>query len=144
MRYCCRYRANRHRLGKRCNRRRNWRCLSRMTGGWNSCPWIQAAMPWALAMRRAGLAGEITGYARSAETRRVAAEIGLVDRVFDSAAGAVAGADLVVLCVPVGAMEAVAAEIGPHLKPGATVTDVGSVKQAVVAAVATGAEVISI
>jgi prephenate dehydrogenase len=48
----------------------------------------------------------------------------------------VLGADLVVLCVPVGAMGAIAAEIGPHLAPGATVTDVGSVKQAVIEAVA--------
>ena len=40
-----------------------------------------------------------------------------------------------VLAVPVGAMGAVAAEIGPHLKKGATVTDVGSVKQAVIDAV---------
>jgi cyclohexadieny/prephenate dehydrogenase len=56
--------------------------------------------------------------------------------VADSAAEAVMGADLVVLAVPIGAMEAIAAEIGPHLKPGATVTDVGSVKQAVVDAVA--------
>ena len=55
-----------------------------------------------LAMRRAGLAGEITGYARSQETRDLAAEIGLVDRVCSSAAEAVKGADLVVLCVPVG------------------------------------------
>jgi cyclohexadieny/prephenate dehydrogenase len=47
----------------------------------------------------------------------------------------VKGADLVVLAVPVGAMGAVAAEIAPHLKPGATVTDVGSVKQAVIEAV---------
>ena len=46
------------------------------------------------------------------------------------------GADLVVLAVPVGAMAAIAEEIGPHLAPGATVTDVGSVKQAVIAAVA--------
>jgi hypothetical protein len=46
------------------------------------------------------------------------------------------GADLVVLAVPVGAMGAIAAEIGPHLAPGATVTDVGSVKQAVIDAVA--------
>ena len=89
----------------------------------------------ALAMRRGGLAGEITGYARSAETRKVAAEIGLVDRVCDSAADAVKGADLVVLCVPVGVMGAVAAEIGPHLKTGATVSDVGSVKRAVIDAV---------
>jgi cyclohexadieny/prephenate dehydrogenase len=48
----------------------------------------------------------------------------------------VAGADLVVLCVPVGAMGDVAAEIGPVLRPGATVSDVGSVKRAVIAAVA--------
>ena len=89
----------------------------------------------ALAMKRDGLAGEITGYARSAETRKVAAEIGLVDRVCDSAADAVKDADLVVLCVPVGAMGAVAAQIGPHLKAGATVSDVGSVKRAVIDAV---------
>ena len=54
----------------------------------------------------------------------------------DSAAEAVEGADLVVLAVPVGAMGAVAQEIGPHLKPGTTVTDVGSVKRAVIEAVA--------
>lgn len=89
-----------------------------------------------LAMRKHGLAGEIVGTARSPETRAIAAEIGLVDRVAKTAAEAVAGADLVVLAVPVGAMGAVAAEIGPHLKPGATVTDVGSVKRAVVEAVA--------
>ena len=84
------------------------------------------------AMRRNGLVGEITGYARSGETRRVAAEIGLVDRVCNSAAEAVKGADLVVLCVPVGAMGDVAAEIAPHLDKGATVSDVGSVKRAVI------------
>jgi len=89
----------------------------------------------ALAMRRAGLAGEVTGYARSAESRDVARDIGLVDRVCDSAAEAVRDADLVVLCVPVGAMDAVAAEIAPVLKPGATVSDVGSVKGAVIDAV---------
>ena len=87
------------------------------------------------AMRRADLVGEIVGYARSVETRDIAREIGLCDRVAESAADAVAGADLVVLCVPVGAMDAVAREIGPHLKPGATVSDVGSVKCAVIDAV---------
>jgi cyclohexadieny/prephenate dehydrogenase len=88
------------------------------------------------AMRARGLAAEITGHARTAETRAVATEIGLCDRVFATAAEAVAGADLVVLAVPVGAMGEIAAEIGPHLAQGATVTDVGSVKQAVIAAVA--------
>jgi len=94
------------------------------------------ASSMAHAIRDKGLAGEIVGHARSAETRATALEIGLVDRVCDTAAEAVAGADLVVLCVPVGAMDAIAAEIAPHLAPGATVTDVGSVKQAVVKAVA--------
>jgi len=88
------------------------------------------------AMRRAGLAGEIVGTARSSETRKVAVEIGLCDRVVETAAEAVEGADLVVLAVPVGAMGKVAEEIAPHLKPGATVTDVGSVKRAVIEAVA--------
>ncbi|MCM2562651.1 prephenate/arogenate dehydrogenase family protein [Lutimaribacter sp. EGI FJ00015] len=88
-----------------------------------------------LAMRRRGLAGEVTGYARSAETRDTARRIGLVDRVCDSAAEAVEGADLVVLCVPVGAMEAVAVDIAPHLKTGATLSDVGSTKRAVIDAV---------
>lgn len=87
------------------------------------------------AMKRHGLAGQIAGHARSAETRAAALELGFVDSVHDSAAEAVRGADLVVLAVPVGAMEAIAAEIGPHLAPGATVTDVGSVKQAVIDAV---------
>lgn len=90
----------------------------------------------ALAMREQGLARQIVGHARSPETRATALEIGLVDQVFDTAAEAVRGADLVVLAVPVGAMGAVAAEIAPYLQSGATVTDVGSVKQAVVQAVA--------
>lgn len=88
------------------------------------------------AMRAHGLCREITGFARSAETRATAREIGLCDRICDSAAEAVEGADLIVLAVPVGAMGEVAAEIAPHLKPGAIVTDVGSVKQAVIDAVA--------
>jgi cyclohexadieny/prephenate dehydrogenase len=93
------------------------------------------ASSMAHAIRQGGLAREIVGYARSAETRATALEIGFVDRVTETAAEAVAGADLVVLAVPVGAMGAIAAEIGSHLAPGATVTDVGSVKQAVIAAV---------
>ena len=90
------------------------------------------ASSMALAIRRHGLAGRITGTARSADTRDAALELGLCDAVFGTAAEAVAGADLVVLAVPVGAMGAIAAEIAPHLSPGATLTDVGSVKQAVI------------
>ena len=86
------------------------------------------------AIRRSGAPVRISGFARTAETRAEAARLGLAE-VHESAAAAVAGADLVILCVPVGAMGEVAAEIAPHLAPGATVTDVGSVKGAVIAAV---------
>src|SRR5690606_37784356 len=53
------------------------------------------------------------------------------DRIRDSVAEAVKAADLAELAVPVGAMGDVVAEIAPHLKPGATETDLGSVKQSV-------------
>ena len=95
---------------------------------------IASSMYWA--MKRGAVASEVRGFARSAETRQTAREIGLCDVVCDTAADAVLEADLVVLCVPVGAMGAVAQEIAPHLKAGATVSDVGSVKRAVVDMVA--------
>ncbi|WGI22547.1 prephenate/arogenate dehydrogenase family protein [Amylibacter sp. IMCC11727] len=85
-----------------------------------------------LAMKKAGLAGTIVGHAKSEATRTTALQLGLVDTVCATAAEAVADADLVVLCVPVGAMNTVAAEIGPALKVGATVSDVGSVKARVI------------
>ncbi|MEP4247895.1 prephenate/arogenate dehydrogenase family protein [Tateyamaria sp.] len=94
---------------------------------------IASSMFWA--MKRGKLAGEVTGYARSEATRDTARRIGLCDRVCDSIADAVKGADLVVLCVPVGVMGDVAAEMAPHLAAGATVSDVGSVKRAVIDAV---------
>ncbi|WP_425043385.1 prephenate/arogenate dehydrogenase family protein [Primorskyibacter sp. S87] len=94
---------------------------------------IASSMFWAI--KRAGLAGEVTGYARSLETRDTARKIGLCDRVCDTAAEAAKGADLVVLCVPVGVMSDVMVEIAPVLKPGATVSDVGSVKRHVIEAV---------
>ncbi|MCB5200191.1 prephenate/arogenate dehydrogenase family protein [Loktanella sp. TSTF-M6] len=92
------------------------------------------ASSMALAIKRAGLAREITGYARSQQTRDIAREIDLCT-VCDTATDAVRDADLVVLCVPVGAMAAVMADIAPALKPGATLSDVGSVKKAVIDAV---------
>jgi len=86
----------------------------------------------ARAARAQGLAGEIVTTARSAKTRARVSELGVVDAVLDSNAEAVKDADLVILCIPVGACGAVAQEIAGHLKPGAVVSDVGSVKGAVV------------
>ena len=62
--------------------------------------------------------------------------LGLADEIVGAPEEAVRGADLVILCVPVGAYGEVARSIGPHLKPGAIVSDVGSVKSSVEAAVA--------
>jgi cyclohexadieny/prephenate dehydrogenase len=86
----------------------------------------------ARAARAQGLAGEIVTTARSAKTRARVSELGIVDRVVDSNAQAATDADLVILCIPVGACGPVAQEIAGHLKPGAIVSDVGSVKGAVV------------
>jgi cyclohexadieny/prephenate dehydrogenase len=85
----------------------------------------------ARAARAQGVVGEIVATARSAATRRRVVELGLADRVVETNAAAAAGADLVILCVPVGACGAVAEEVGPHLERGATISDVGSVKAAV-------------
>jgi cyclohexadieny/prephenate dehydrogenase len=84
-------------------------------------------------MRREGLAGHIAGHARSAETRNIATDIGLIDSVHETAAEAVVDADLVILCVPVGAIATVMKEVAPSLKTGSILSDVGSVKGAVVA-----------
>ncbi len=86
----------------------------------------------ALRARQEGLAKEIVATARSQATRDTVLRLGLADRVFETAGEAVEGADLVILCAPVGSFAGIAAEIGPRLAPGAIVSDVGSVKQAVV------------
>jgi len=86
----------------------------------------------ARAARAEGAVRSIVATARSGVTRRRVAELGLADQVVETNAAAVEGADLVIVCVPVGACGAVAAEIGPHLKPGATVSDVGSVKGSII------------
>jgi cyclohexadieny/prephenate dehydrogenase len=86
----------------------------------------------ARAMRRGKLARTIVGHARTEATRRRALELGFVDSVHERAADAAAGADLVVICSPLGAYAEIAAAIAPALKPGAIVSDVGSVKQAAI------------
>jgi cyclohexadieny/prephenate dehydrogenase len=86
----------------------------------------------ARAARTQGLVGDIVTTARSAKTRARVSELGIVDSVVETNAEAVRDADLVILCIPVGACGPVAQEIAAHLKPGAIVSDVGSVKGAVV------------
>ena len=86
--------------------------------------------------RRRGLAKHIAGSARTAVTCETALRIGIVDSVYEDPCDAVKDADLVILCVPVGACGAVAKTIADSLKPGAIVTDVGSVKGSVVTDVA--------
>jgi cyclohexadieny/prephenate dehydrogenase len=85
----------------------------------------------ARAARELGLVRTIVATARSAATRRRVIELGLADQVVDTNAEAVVGADLVIICIPVGQSGPVAAEIAPHLQPGAILSDVGSVKRQV-------------
>lgn len=89
----------------------------------------------ARAVREHNLATQTVAYSRSKETRATTDKLNIVDQVTETAAEAVAGADLVILCAPVGANPALADAIKEHLEPGCVVSDVGSVKQAVVDAV---------
>jgi cyclohexadieny/prephenate dehydrogenase len=86
----------------------------------------------ARAARAHGAVRQIVATARSAKTKKRVAELGIADKVVETNAEAVTGADLVVVCIPVGVCGTVAKEIGPHLKPGATLSDVGSVKSSVI------------
>ncbi|CEG06878.1 Arogenate dehydrogenase [Afipia felis] len=82
----------------------------------------------ARAIKQLHLANELVVTDGAAAIRARAAEIGLGDRVAQSNVEAVTDSDLVIICVPVGKLGQVAAEIAPHLKAGAIVSDVGSVK----------------
>ena len=88
----------------------------------------------ARAVRAAMPTVRLTGHDAHPAVRETARRIDLVDDVADHAGAAVTDADLVILCVPVGAMGAVAAEIAADLPPEAVVTDVGSCKGSVAAA----------
>jgi cyclohexadieny/prephenate dehydrogenase len=90
----------------------------------------------ARAARELNLAGEIAAADRDPAVTARVSELGIADLATVSAREAVRGADLVILCTPVGACGAAAAEIADALKPGAILSDVGSVKGAVVDQVA--------
>jgi cyclohexadieny/prephenate dehydrogenase len=85
----------------------------------------------ARAVRASLPAIRITGYDADPAVRRRAQQIALADQVPDSAADAVTGADLVILCVPVGAMGHAARAMAPGLSPRALISDVGSSKASV-------------
>ncbi|MEP2703496.1 MAG: prephenate/arogenate dehydrogenase family protein [Roseibium sp.] len=82
--------------------------------------------------RERGLVKEISITTRSSETLQRAEELGLGDSYSQDAAVAVEGADLVILCAPVGANESIAKWIAPSLKKGAILTDAGSTKGSVI------------
>ena len=86
--------------------------------------------------RRKNLAREIVAVDSSAEVIARVRDLKISDEATTDVAQGVRGADLVILCTPVGAAGAVGAAIAPHLKPGAIVSDVGSVKGAVLAQLA--------
>ncbi len=90
----------------------------------------------ARAARATGAARRVVGYDRDPAVRDRARRVAAFDQVADAPAEAAAGADLAILCVPVGAMAEAASAVAPHLAAGALVSDVGSVKEAVIEAVA--------
>lgn len=89
---------------------------------------------FALAAKRAGAVGHVVGVARSQTTRQGALEVGAADEVTGDAAEAAAGADLVYVATPVGAMPSVFQQISRSLSARNLVTDAGSTKAEVVAA----------
>jgi prephenate dehydrogenase len=89
---------------------------------------------FALALRQAGLVQHITGFSASEKTRQRAVQLGVIDQACISVAEAVQGADLVLLAVPVGAMQSSFAALREALQPHALLMDVGSTKCDVIAA----------
>lgn len=89
---------------------------------------------FALALRRAGAVGRIVGIGRRREVLERACALGVIDEIAEGWADALDGADLVLLAAPVGQMDAILAAMAPHLRPGTVVTDAGSTKRDVVAA----------
>lgn len=87
-----------------------------------------------MAIRRAGLADEVIGIGRGEESLARAVRLGAIDRYVTDPAEGLAAVDLMILAMPVGIMADLAARWAPQVRPGMVVTDVGSAKEAVVAA----------
>src|SRR5574343_881273 len=89
----------------------------------------------ALALRRARLVNRIVGVGRRPEPLAMARQLGVIDEIATDWADALNGASMVLLAMPVGQMDAVAAAIAPHLREGTIVTDAGSTKRDVIEAI---------
>ena len=87
-----------------------------------------------LALKQAGAVGQVTGYSRNRKNLEKGLELGVIDSYESSIEASVRDADIVVIAVPLGAMQAVFAELKPALNSTAIITDVGSAKGSVVAA----------
>jgi len=87
-----------------------------------------------LALKEAGVVGRVIGYGRNRKNLELGVELGVLDGFEDSIEAAVADADVVVVAVPLGAMQAIFGELANVVKPGAVITDVGSSKGSVAAA----------
>lgn len=90
----------------------------------------------ALALKDAGVVGEVVGCGRGKPNLERALELGIIDRYERDPQKAVVGADLVFLATPVRSLGLMVAEIAPALKAGAIITDGGSVKEEVADAIA--------
>src|SRR5690349_13937273 len=86
-----------------------------------------------LALRSRATACRIVGYGHRRSTLDTALQMGALDEGYEQLAPAVRGADLVILCTPVGLLPTFLRDIAPLLSPGTLVTDVGSTKRTVVA-----------
>ena len=87
----------------------------------------------AAALRQRGAVGQIVGLGRRRETLEQARQLGLIDEIAESPE-AVAGAELVLLAMPVAQMQDVLAQIAPHMDAGTVITDAGSTKSDVIEA----------
>ena len=85
-----------------------------------------------LAIKQRKMAGKVHAYVRRAEGVAECKQFSTADFATQSIAQAVEGADFIVICTPLAQMRQVMELMGPHLKPGAIITDVGSVKGSIV------------
>jgi len=88
----------------------------------------------ALALKKAGYVKKVTGLGRSIENLEKAQRLGVIDHYETDYAKAVTHADVILVAVPIGSMEAVFRKIDPHLQKNTIVTDAGSAKHTVIEA----------